>query len=281
MNCGWLIDADIGDGYRDQLLAAIHDQGQQAKLIHTPSPPFRWEDVGCSYRETFPKNACVISHGDIELVTRIHRERRWTPGAFCTLENFACSSYACRYGKHLLNRQYIMLPFGELERCRDFLFETVGRDDRVFIRPDSPLKLFTGQVATRHTFAADLEFMGFYEFPANSLVLVSSPKTILKEWRFVVASGNVVTGCQYKSDGKLDCQPEYDDNAFDLAKSIAAIDYEPDPVWVMDICKTPDNSYHLLEIGGFSFADLYACNMPAVVAAVSAAANAVWQKANA
>jgi hypothetical protein len=281
MNCGWLIDADIGDGYRDQLVAAIRDQGQQAKLVHAPSPPFRWEDVGCSYRETFPKDACVISHGDIELVTRIHRERRWTPGAFCTLENLACSSYACWYGKHLLNRQYIMLPFGELDRCKDFLFETVGRDDRVFIRPDSPLKLFTGQVATRQTFSADLEFMAFYEFPISSLVLVSSPKTILKEWRFVVAAGEVVTGCQYKNDGKLDCQPQYDENAFDLAKSIAAIEYEPDPVWVMDICKTSDNAYHLLEIGGFSFADLYACNMSAVVAAVSAAAHAVWQKAEA
>jgi hypothetical protein len=31
--------------------------------------------------------------------------------------------------------------------------------------------------------------MGFYEFPVNSLVLACSPKTILKEWRFVVASG--------------------------------------------------------------------------------------------
>jgi len=40
----------------------------------------------------------------------------------------------------------------------------------------------------------------------------------------------------------------------------------------MDICKTADNSYHLLEIGGFSFSDLYACNMSDVVAAVSAAA---------
>ena len=121
--------------------------------------------------------------------------------------------------------------------------------------------------------------MGFYEFPANSLVVVSSPKTIINEWRFVVANGKVVAGCQYKHGDDFDYRPDYDGNAFDLATSIAAIDYEPDPVWVMDICKISDNSYHLLEIGGFSFADLYACNMPDVVAAASAAAKAVWQKA--
>ncbi len=278
MNVGWLIDADMFDGYRDQLIAAIHDQGHTVKLINAPSPPFRWDDVGCSYRETFPEDGCVISHGDIELVTRIHHERRWTPGAFCTIENFACTSYTCWYGEYLLNRDYIMLPFGELDRCKDFLFDSVGRDDRVFVRPDSPLKLFTGQIATRDTFSADLDFMGFYEFPVNSLVVVSSPKTIKNEWRFVVANGKVVAGCQYKTADDLDYQPDYDSNAFDLAKSIASIAYEPDPVWIMDICKSLDNSYHLLEIGGFSFADLYACNMADVVAAVSGAAKAVWQK---
>jgi hypothetical protein len=35
----------------------------------------------------------------------------------------------------------------------------------------------------------------------------------------------------------------------------------------------------LLEIGGFSFADLCACNKPDVVAAVSAAAAEEWEKA--
>ncbi|MCA9269432.1 MAG: hypothetical protein KDA41_13215, partial [Planctomycetales bacterium] len=84
MNVGWLIDADMFDRYRDGLVAAIRDQGHAVKQIHAPSPPFRWDDVGCSYRDTFPEDACVISHGDIELVTRIHNERRWTPGAFCT-----------------------------------------------------------------------------------------------------------------------------------------------------------------------------------------------------
>lgn len=278
MEVSWLIDADMFDGYREELVTAIHDQGHSAKLIQSPNPPFRWDDVGCSYRETFPKDACVIAHGDIELMTRIHQEGRWTPGAFCTVDNFACSSYACRYGKHLLNRDYVMLPFGEIDRCKNFLFDSFGRDGRVFIRPDSPLKLFAGQIASRETFAADLEFMGFYEFPPSSLVVVSSPRSILSEWRFVIATGKVVAGCKYKEGDDLDYRPQYDHNAFELAESIAAIEYEPDPVWVMDICKTLDGSYHLLEIGGFSFSDLYACNKSDVVAAVSAVAKTVWEK---
>lgn len=278
MAVGWLVDGDMFHGYRDQLVAAIHKQGHEVKLIRAPSPPFRWDDIGCSYRETFPKDACVVAHGDIELVTRIHHERRWTPGAFATVENFFCSSYACWYGQYLLNREYFMLPFGELERCKDQLFDAFGRDDRIFIRPDSPLKLFTGQLARRDTFSADLEFMAFYEFPPSSLVVVSTPKDVAKEWRFIVANRKIMAGCQYRNGADLDYQPSYDNNAYELAKSIASIDYEPDPVWVMDICRTSDGGYHLLEIGGFSFADLYACDMNAVVAGVSAAALAEWEK---
>jgi hypothetical protein len=281
MKVGWLIDGDLFEGYRDELVATIRDQGHLVKIIHAPSPPFRWDDVGCSYRATFPADACVVAHGDIELVTRIRQERRWTPGAFCTVENFFCSSYACQYGKYLLNRDYVMLPFGELDRRKEFLFETFGRDGRIFVRPDSPLKLFTGQVASRETFAADLEYMGFYEFPPSSIVLVSSPRTIVAEWRFVVARGRVVAGCTYKRDGQLEYLPEYDERAFELAVTIAAIDYEPDPVWVMDLCKTDDAAYHLLEIGGFSFSDLYACNKRDIVAAASMVAAEVWSKTHA
>lgn len=277
MKVGWLIDAEMFEEYRDELVAAIRGQGHEARLIRAPHPPFRWEDAGCSYRETFPEDACVIAHGDIDLITRIARERRWTPGTFCTTENFLWSHYACWYGDHLLNRDYVMLPFGELERLKDFLFDTLGRDERVFIRPDSPLKLFTGQTATRQTFAADVEFMGFYDFPPSTLVVASSPKAVLAEWRFFIAEGQVITGSQYKKDGKMCVDASYDAKALELAQRIASLDYSPDPVWVLDVCRTAGGDYHLLEIGAFGFADLYACDKERVVAAVSKVAQTLWR----
>jgi hypothetical protein len=277
MKVSWLIDSEMFDHYRDDLVAAIQSLGHEVRLIRAPRPPYRWDDVGCSYRETFPPEMCVVAHGDIELMTRIHRERRWNPGAFATIEHFFCSSYYCQFGKYLLNRDYVMLPFGELRRCQEFLFRTVGQDGRVFVRPDSPLKLFTGQIASRDSFDADLEFMAFYEFPPESLVVVSPPQEIVAEWRFVVADRKVVAGCQYKNMGQLNSQPHYDDKAFDLASQIASTGYEPDAAWVMDICRTTDGAYHLLEIGGFSFADLYSCDKRAVVEGVSNAAIKQWK----
>ena len=120
--------------------------------------------------------------------------------------------------------------------------------------------------------------MGFYEFPVDSLVVVSSPKEIVCEWRFVVTEGRIVAFSQYKDSTDLNTARVVDDGALELAAEIAASEYQPDPVWILDICKTEDATYRLLEIGGFSFADLYDCDKGAIVEAASAAALRVWSQ---
>jgi hypothetical protein len=117
--------------------------------------------------------------------------------------------------------------------------------------------------------------MGSYDFPRESLVVVSSPKPILREWRLVVAAGQIVAGSKYREGDESVRQPGVDAGAIAFAQAVLAAGYAPDPVWVMDICQTADNEFHLLEIGGFSFAALYACDKDAVVRAVSAVAERV------
>ena len=160
---------------------------------------------------------------------------------------------------------------------KQLLFDTFGMDGQIFARPDSPLKLLTGQIASFESFDADLEYMGFYEFPASSLVVVSSPKTVEREWRFVAANRDIITGCLYCENGQFESKPQIDGSAKLLAQEIASCDYSPDPVWIIDICQTSDGEYHLLEIGGFSFADLYACDKSDIVNAVSAVALTRWR----
>ena len=92
----------------------------------------------------------------------------------------------------------------------------------------------------------------------------------------MIADKSVVAGCQYSNAGNMDQQPQYDAAAFELASTIAKSEYQPDPAWVMDICKTSDDAYNLLEIGGFSFKNLYACDKNAVVAAISKVALEQW-----
>lgn len=278
MKVSWLIDSEVCGSYCDEMAAAARELGHVAKVLQPPSPPYRWEDVAQSLHKSFPADSCVVAHGDIGLITKLARDSRWTPGVFATVANFDCASYYCHFGQHLLNQQYMMLPFGELRRCRDFLFDAFGVDDRIFVRPSSPLKLFTGQLASRATFDKDVDYMGFYEFPPESLAVVSRPQEIAAEWRFVIVDHKVVAGSKYSQGGAKLLSPECDEGAAALAEKIGASEYQPDPAWVADVCQTADGAYRLMEIGGFSFADLYACDKRAVVEAVSTAAMDVWKK---
>jgi hypothetical protein len=125
MNVGWLIDGDMLPHYRGDLVTAIESQGHAAMLVHAPSPPFRGEDVGCSCRETFPKEHCVVSHGDIELVTKTNNEKRWKPGAFATVQNYFCSNYVNHFGQYWLNRDYCMFPFWRIETSATISFQHI------------------------------------------------------------------------------------------------------------------------------------------------------------
>lgn len=108
---GWLLDADNIVEYRDEMLAAIGEEGHSAEVVQAPPPPYRWDDTDCSYRRAFAADTCVVALGGIEFATRIQREQLWSPGVFCTVENYACSHYYCHFGEFLLAQDYTMLPF--------------------------------------------------------------------------------------------------------------------------------------------------------------------------
>jgi hypothetical protein len=105
---------------------------------------YRWDDVGSSYRRVYPQGACVVFHGSIALATRIADDALWQPGAWFTRENYNCSTYYCHLAPFLLNADYVMLPFGELRRRKQFLFDHFASDGAIFVRPDSVAKSFTG-----------------------------------------------------------------------------------------------------------------------------------------
>lgn len=269
MNVGWLLDASVFDAYHDELVAAIVRNGFLVKSVHRPKPPYSWDNARAVYRKAFPQGSCVVTHADIDLVSRVMSDNRWTPGGFATVAHFYCSRYYPHLDQYLLNRDHLILPFCDLASRSNELFDKYGRDGRIFVRPDSPLKLFTGLVVARDTLEKDLEYMAFFEFPAEAPVIISSPKAIAGEWRFIIADRQVVASSKYKNGEQLIAEPGAEDGAQALAERIAGDDFSPDPVWVLDVCKTADGAFHLLEIGGFSFSNLYACDKDAVVRAVS------------
>lgn len=279
MQVGWLLDGNLFEDYLDDLVAAIHDCGHLSVALNRPNAPYSWDDTGKAYRKAFPRGACVVTHADIDLALRVRNDAYWSPGVFATLPNYFCSHYFAHLGRFLLNSDYIMLPFSEMRRQKEFLLDTLGRQGQIFVRPDSPLKIFTGQIVSASTYEKDLDFLAFYDFPCESLVIVSSPKTIERESRFVIVNGIVVAGSEYKI-GENTKLTTADHPSMHLAEEIAKGGFQPDRAWVLDTCRTSDGRNHLLEIGAFGFANLYGCDKRAVVEAVSKAALAVWSETN-
>jgi hypothetical protein len=160
MTVGWLIDAGVFDAYHDELAAAVSRNGHKVVSLNRPNPPYEWDDTGCSYRKAFPAGSCVITHADIDLVTRVIDDQRWTPGAFATVDHFFCSHYYAHLGRFLLNCDYVMLPFAELPRCHEFLFDTLGRDDRLATEGSKLAKRLASSGAARGAIVCKLREIG-------------------------------------------------------------------------------------------------------------------------
>jgi hypothetical protein len=276
LKVSWLIETDLFPEYAESLLAALRAQGHVAKAVPELLIQYRWQDVGCSYRSLFAEGECVVFHGSIGIASELQADNPWRPGVWFSRENYNCSTYYCHFAKFLLNSDYVMLPFGELRRRRDFLFQLFGADGSIFVRPDSVAKSFTGQLAHFASFDKDVDFMAFYDVPASALVLVSSPKKVVEEWRFVLADRRVVTGCLYQVQGKKQISSEVNPEALALANEVAASDFQPDKVWTADICRTADGRVWLLEIGSFSCASLYACDVESIARDISRIAEHQW-----
>jgi hypothetical protein len=169
MQVSWLLEEEMFPDYRDALVAEIRRQGHVARLVPELTWGYRWDDVGSPYLKLFPREACVVFHGSMELAIRLSVESPWTPTVFCNWNNFECSTYYCHFPEHLLNEDYVLMPFGELLRRKTFLFDAFAKDAAIFVRPNSCRKSFTGQVARWDTFEKDVEFMAFYDVPPETI----------------------------------------------------------------------------------------------------------------
>ncbi len=212
-------------------------------------------------------NDCVICYGDIDFVRQLRAKAPFIPGAWCNFENMKCSTYYAYLGEHLLNRDYLMVPVGDLSRRWD-RFTLLGSSS-LFIRPDSGAKPFTGHVIApdeKHKIQALTQTIG-----PETLVVAAYEKDITAEYRFVICNKKVVAGCQY-----LPIElPSYPTPSLRLARVIANHDWQPDLCYTVDIAEYDDQMY-LLEINSFSCAGLYQCDIGVVVQYASLAAEFEW-----
>jgi len=270
MNVKWLVEPEVFQHDGQALVDALEAMGVEHKVV----------GFGITYDDlvakTFSNEDCVVVYGSLQLGRAAQRKTGWVPGVYCNLPKFECLYYYPRFGKHLLNNDYAMFPFGDLLDRRDWVFANFGASRCVFLRPSSGFKTFTGQIVEYVDWERELKRLSFKVNP-ESLVLLCRPIEVVKEWRLVVTD-RVISATQYK-EGKgwiritgsdIVKTSDVPQEVLDYGQQVLAeVDFNPDPIWTMDICETDSGELKVLEVGSFSCAGLYACKMEPIVEEVN------------
>lgn len=252
----WLVEPKVfADGYLERMRTAVRGAGFQLRI---------WEEAWDDDPPVF--SGPVVFHGSLGNAARL---AGWLAGSFCDAPAFHCSAWYPRAAQWLLHEPTRIVPAEELVADPRSVFASIGAGDQAFVRPDSPLKPFSGRVLRVDGVTLQALDHGFYYDDARLPVVVAPVRTVGREWRFVVVDGQVVAGSGYIAEGRVATAESPDGRAWAFAGGIAAVLEGPQPVYVLDVCEV-DGALYLLELNPFSGADLYACDLDAVVPAVSA-----------
>lgn len=185
------------------------------------------------------------------------------------LDNYQCSNYYLEIPEEkLLNSDFLLLPWWKLKRSRYNVFEYLNAD-RLFIRPNSGEKLFTGTTIGHKWFKKELEIiegLPSSNFDQQDLVLVSSFKDVWNECRFLMQKNNIISFSPY-GDWETDENIEDFSIVNIYGDLVASNRYYPDSFYTIDVCMTPGGP-QIIELNSFVSAGLYEMDYSLVVKAV-------------
>lgn len=263
----WLLEPELFQEDANELINSLERQNIEYKVCQFGKP---YEE----YLNVFEPNDCVVFYGSLQFGRLIQHKAKWIPGVYCNLPKFECLYYYPRFGRHLVNSEYIMMPFGDLIRNQQNIFKD---SLKVFLRPSSGFKTFTGFVVDYGSWKYEINLLKTSVDP-ETLMVIGRVAKIQREWRCVVANKHVITGSQYREGENIVRIGELPNEVLTFAQHIVeTCDYSPDPVWTLDICELDSGEFKVVEVGSFSCAGLYASEYDVIVKDVSEIALNEWQ----
>lgn len=266
--CQWIVENFTKESSYQEMMDEIKKQGMSVVEIKNG---YKNSDIE-EFRTGTP---CIMFLGSIEMTELVRKQLlNCFPIAYCNQQNYLCSKYMSHFGKYLFNDRYAMVSLAELQRRKFFYYGTFGKEALIFIRPDSGQKPFQAQLLDM----IDIDrFVENHTHVKHDLVVVSNPKNIIGEWRFVCTKHQeILAQSTYRYQGQVAKIPFAPEGATELVKEILKVGYYPDSVFCIDVCEDSDKNFWLLEINSFSSAGLYACKKELIVKRVSEISEEEW-----
>ncbi|MEM0905720.1 MAG: ATP-grasp domain-containing protein [Pseudomonadota bacterium] len=148
-----------------------------------------------------------------------------------------------------------------------------------FVRPVSDNKEYPGRVTATsevRDIAEKVMALKEDEIPRGSLrhdtmLMLTRPARIYKEWRLWIVREEIVTYSIYKEGSRIIYRSEIDDDVREFAKRLVNLNPDFAPAYVMDICRA-ESGLHLLETNCINAAGFYDADLTKLVAAIDSMA---------
>lgn len=235
----------------------VKEVGPEYNVANTNIPD---PDIGYPF-ERLP----TICFGSIKMIDICKDTISGYPIAWLTKNNYKCTSYYPSVQKHLFNDKHAFFTASSIQPLKWDIYKWFSVDTCIFMRPDSGEKSFTAGIFDLQYFDKDWDTINDKLNPED-LILVSTPKNIVGEWRFICdIKPQIITYSTYRYQGKTTIIPSAPYGAIKKCEEILNDLKFPDEIFTVDICEDTDGNYWLMEINSFNSAGLYACNKEKVV----------------
>ena len=265
MNVNWILSGN--DIVNNQVLLSEIDRHGDKYTIIKP------------FGELPELDGPVISLVPLDMCVRVLRTKLY-PGVYCNLQNLKCSAYYPHFQEYLLNNRFFFLPLANISAMKEDIFDSwLGASyEDLFVRPDSGFKSFTGQLVSKTKLDYDIKNLANIAISGTEFCLIAPPVNILREWRFVIGRRKIIACSQYR-DHKLtpsgipnpirELSAGAPKEVCDFVENVlSSVDWEPEPIYTMDIAETSTKNLKVVELNCFSAAGLYKCDISKIVSEV-------------
>lgn len=252
------------------LLQDFEDTQKLADALDRLDVPFSWHKVVPFVGDLMPEPEitnpdAVILFGSYTL-WRYAKKHHLTPGVF-KLRPFVDEQ---PWHPYLLNGSDSMFL-----TLRNLIDELPDDGHAWFLRPVDDSKEIPGTVKTTREIielAQNVLALNEDEIPNGSLrhdtlLMLSEPARILKEWRLWVVGGTIVTYSLYKEGKRVVYRHEIDEDALAFAQKMVDLNPGYSTAYVIDICRT-EKGLKMLETNCINAAGFYAADLVRLVIAL-------------
>jgi len=274
MKPNWLVENFTGDNGYEELIAEIRKQGMICHVLDITNHFDLKPDL-------LKTGDCVVFQGSIQLFRKLKNEfgNRVIPLGWMTDENYLCSKYYGNVQQYLFNDKHVFTTLANLKQNKWWFYGIFGKEALIYVRPDNGGKTFTGQLLDLQDFDKFFEDDTRCDCKPTDLIVVSTPKNIRGEWRFICSSKpEIIAWTCYKYNDQRTYIPSAPPKAKELCEKILAVGYYPDPVFTVDICEDMDGNYWMMEFNSFTSAGTYAANKTQIVTKVSEIAEREYER---